>query len=89
MNMLDLDLTNAIDNLCKGKADEKEQKICGVVLKEFIAGKGVRPNYNSNGKPYCPKCNQPINMKLKDGKHIYEYCKCCGQKINWEKESEG
>ena len=82
--MLDLDLTNAINKLCEGKAGETEQKVCGLVLKNLMSKKGAKPNYNENGKPYCPNCNQPVNTKLKNGKHIFEYCKCCGQKIDWD-----
>ena len=85
--MLDLDLTMAISHLCDGKASVKEQKVCGTVFKAILENKGVKPNFK-NDKPYCPKCNQPINTKVKDGKHIYEYCKCCGQHINWEGEAE-
>lgn len=80
----ELDLTKAINNLCEGKASEKEQKVCGIVLKNLISKKGVKPNYNENGVPYCPKCDQPVSTKIKNGKHTHEYCKCCGQKINWE-----
>lgn len=82
--MLDLDMTQMINNLCEGKATEEEQKICGVVLKSMIQNKGIKPIYETNGKPRCPRCTQPLNTKLKDNKHIFEYCKCCGQKIDWE-----
>ena len=87
--MTDLDLTSAINKLCEGKADETEQKVCGLVLKNLISKKGVKPNYNENGKPYCPNCDQPVNTKVKNGKHIFEYCKCCGQKIDWEGDEDG
>ena len=82
--MVELDLTKAINNLREGKASEKEQKVCGLVLKNLISKKGAKPNYNENGIPYCPNCDQPVSTKMKNGKHIHEYCKCCGQKIDWE-----
>lgn len=87
---LDLDLTNAINNLIEGKASENEQKICGIVLKAFISKKKVKPVYSlkdvfvsGNKRAFCPNCGQPLNTKMKDGKHIHEYCKCCGQGIDW------
>lgn len=50
--MLDLDLTKAINNLCEGKADEKEQKICGVVLKEFIVKKSMEQGMTRSEQKY-------------------------------------
>lgn len=82
--MLNLDMTQMINNLCEGKATAEEQQICGITFKAMIQNKGINPIYDNNGKPHCPKCEQPLNTKLKDGKHIFEYCKCCGQHINWE-----
>ena len=81
--MLDLDMTRMIDSLFEGTASAEEQKICSIALKALIQNKGIKPNY-IHGMPRCPKCNQPINTKMKDGKHIFEYCKCCGQHIDWE-----
>lgn len=86
--MVDLDLTNAINNLCNGKATKTEQEICGLVLKNMIQKPKVVPNYNSQGLPYCPNCNQPLNTKLKNGLHVHQFCKCCGQHINWNDEKE-
>lgn len=80
--MLELNVTAAVNNLIAGKASAQEQTICGIALKALIVKK--KPNYNEHNRPYCPKCDQPLNIKLKDGKNIYEYCKCCGQGIDWE-----
>lgn len=38
--------------------------------------------------PHCPRCTQALNTKVVRGKHIAEYCKCCGQAIDWDDESE-
>lgn len=38
--MVELDLTAAIDKLCRGEASEKEQKVCGIVLKNMITKNG-------------------------------------------------
>lgn len=81
--MLDLDMTRIIDSLFDGSATPQEQKICAIALKSMIQNKGIKPVYE-NGRPRCPRCTQALNTKLKDGKHIFEYCKCCGQHINWE-----
>ena len=82
--MVNLDMTQMINNLCEGKATAEEQQICGITFKAMIQNKGIKPNKDEFGKPYCPKCGQPVNTKMKDGKHIFEYCKCCGQHIDWE-----
>ena len=86
--MVELDLTNTINRLCEGKSDESEQKILGIIFKSMITKNGVKPNYNEAGKPYCFGCNQPLNTKMKGDMHVHQYCKCCGLKIDWEKDSE-
>lgn len=81
-NMVEMDITIAVNHLIEGTANKVEQQICGIILKNLMESKGVKPEYKKD-KPYCPTCNQPINTKQKDGVHIYRHCKCCGQKIDW------
>lgn len=83
-DVCELDLTMAINHLLTGKATEQEQVVCGIVLKSYIQKPKVKPNYNANNKPYCPNCDQPLNVKMKNGMNIFQYCKCCGQAIDWE-----
>lgn len=44
--MVELDLTAAIDHLCAGTASEKEQKVCGIVLKNMITKKDHKERKN-------------------------------------------
>lgn len=83
--MVELNLTGAINRLIDGKATPSEQRLCGITLKNLIAKPRIKPTM-SNGKPYCTNCSQPLNTKMKDGFHIHQFCKVCGQGVDWGDE---
>ena len=82
--MAEINITYMINKMCEGKLNENEQMAAGIIMKALIHNDAVKPDYDEHLRPKCPNCGRALNTKMKNGKHIHQYCKVCGQHINWD-----
>ena len=72
-----------IDTITKALESMEDNMYVKKQGKMYYLGNGERICY-----AYCPTCDYELTTKSFNKSHCTAFCKQCGQKIKWNKESE-